>query len=1001
MNWLTKISQELGGGYELTLNGLREMHQYIAKTEGDIPGQGYLFDVSPKQTILDIDEIRQYFNDIFENWGQVGKHNWANDEPSDEEIQNQIDNDVFVYTSEYSFSHDNEEKTWNFLKTLDSDDISTAFRNAISKDIIKQLEDPNTRQQVFSQIMADAETWMQANEKAGFHPAREILEEINQEFAEFQAKDQRMNVIDNVHNQNVNVIEPLLAKISEMTVEVTEGLLEYAGGDYSYSSRYKWNELPEETVPIWIKWEKLQRTLSKNFESQLQEWYIDKNREMLEREAEESLGDSIRDEIRTFSSQWSDEYGFDPEAIFGNYERDDDNVDDNVIGSPNDLRYGMTLQTVQDIAHSMEESRLINDNESEALNAFLRIGAIAKVISRNPRIRNVFFSELESIDADDSVMIKSIWNHLGKGIRDFPSEVTAEYIQSMSDGDSRTLSNNFKTLPQSLQGAELYDFLSDMNRNIAIRNERRRLADERKVQEEAIRKQQEEKMHEQLKSRTTRMTEQELNKMRELGIAQRPFPHRYMLERGDYPGHFIGNELASKMTPFRISVSPEIDASVVPPGVYDLAAHSVGNPSFPEDQGRSFPALGWIGGYADYETQTMYILEVQSDIMQNTVHMRDPAKVRKQNLEEIESLQNKILLTQQKIDNLRNQGSSGPKANLSAKIERIKQENLSLHPTSPKYNQNLSLVDRLETQLANMPDDASNSSGRSEEAMAKLIQEWTGYTQQKESIESKKVPNVPSWLSSRSPSRFHDYKSKIENLFKHWVPIFFNVAMREARNRGFKKVRIIDADTLYQKWKTYSKEETKQLFERIYDKTAQERYNAIPVREGSFGLWEVDLGNPNLRIAKMHKNWLQKISSRKLASNWLVKNPETGREVWQDHLDAYFNFMSGPQMEQIYNTTKEMLEGPTEKYDTEMTYVDVDPLQEEELHTLRQEKNIFKLWLHQVPPDLKDEKGDLIPEFKKQVRNYLLRSQGFDPYEAEDEDIAVPSAAEMDEWFSK
>ena len=996
MNWLTKISQ-VEDSYNLSLVDLRRLQYSVMSMGGDITGQGYLFDMPEIQrwrqeggrSASDIAEIRKYFNDIFEDWGE-GRHNWANDDIGQDEINNEIDSLVEMYVSVYSFS-DHEDKMYSFMNSL-GDQVPTAFRNAISDNVIKQLEDPNTSQQVFSQIMAEAEKWMQANEKAGFNPTMEILEELNQEFAEFQAED-----------PNVNVIDPLLDKISYMTREVMEGLLEYAGGDYNYTSNYKWNELPEEKCPNWIDWKKLQMTLSDDFSTELSDWYKDDSTGMyggLQDQAAESISENRHESISELNRDWKRSHGFEPEELFDEYEREDH--DENMSEDPgDDFRYELTLGSVQDLANDIGEAWIVKDNYGKMLSASLRIGAISKVIARNPELSSIFAGEAENLSIDNAMMEKAIWNHLGNDIKNFPSEMTPEYIQNLSDGDSRTLSNNFKTLPQSLQGAGLDRLLSEMRDNVAIRDERRRVEDERLAQEEAIRKQQEEKMHEQLKSRTTRMTEQELNKMRELGIAQKTFPHRYMLERGDYPGHFIGNELASKMTPFRISVSPEIDASVVPPGVYDLAAHSVGNPSFPEDQGRSFPALGWIGGYADYETQTMYILEVQSDIMQNTVHMRDPAKVRKQNLEEIESLQNKILLTQQKIDNLRNQGSSGPKANLSAKIERIKQENLSLHPTSPKYNQNLSLVDRLETQLANMPDDASNSSGRSEEAMAKLIQEWTGYTQQKESIESKKVPNVPSWLSSRSPSRFHDYKSKIENLFKHWVPIFFNVAMREARNRGFKKVRIIDADTLYQKWKTYSKEETKQLFERIYDKTAQERYNAIPVREGSFGLWEVDLGNPNLRIAKMHKNWLQKISSRKLASNWLVKNPETGREVWQDHLDAYFNFMSGPQMEQIYNTTKEMLEGPTEKYDTEMTYVDVDPLQEEELHTLRQEKNIFKLWLHQVPPDLKDEKGDLIPEFKKQVRNYLLRSQGFDPYEAEDEDIAVPSAAEMDEWFAQ
>jgi hypothetical protein len=58
------------------------------------------------------------------------------------------------------------------------------------------------------------------------------------------------------------------------------------------------------------------------------------------------------------------------------------------------------------------------------------------------------------------------------------------------------------------------------------------------------------------------------------------------------------------------------------------------------------------------------------------------------------------------------------------------------------------------------------------------------------------------------------------------------------------------------------------------------------------------------------------------------------------------------------------------------------------------------MWLNEVPPELKMG-GDLEPTFKQAVRQYLVQTQGFDPYEFEEtEEVATPSADELESWFT-
>ena len=62
--------------------------------------------------------------------------------------------------------------------------------------------------------------------------------------------------------------------------------------------------------------------------------------------------------------------------------------------------------------------------------------------------------------------------------------------------------------------------------------------------------------------------------------------------------------------------------------------------------------------------------------------------------------------------------------------------------------------------------------------------------------------------------------------------------------------------------------------------------------------------------------------------------------------------------------------------------------------------HVFQMWLEEVPQELKIG-NDLEPEFKKHVRNYVLSTQGFDPYENdEQQETEIPSSDELESWFN-
>ncbi len=507
------------------------------------------------------------------------------------------------------------------------------------------------------------------------------------------------------------------------------------------------------------------------------------------------------------------------------------------------------------------------------------------------------------------------------------------------------------------------------------------------------------KLHYMLEEKYYNMTPENLQRMKDLGISNKPFGHSYLLERRNFPGG-TGSRPGPGAESFRVSIAPDKEylAKIPRELLEEMGIHSTGDPG-------GLPALGWVGGFADYVNKILYVAEVQSDIMQRTVHMRDPEKSKKQH--EVEqarigkeitklqaSLQNVTSPKQRligKIDNIRLENEITPRQQMQQRIDEVRQQLQSVSPyiadmppepnnqytklkaslegllrevsmapdvvdtNSPKYIKNQQLIDRLLGQLSQVSDtfDTSKTEQRIialQEQLAKF--EERDFSKGTGEGAARYVKNYPQW---------HDYKSRVENTFKDWIPIFFNVAMREAQNRGFTKVRIASSEYLQSRWASYSRPETKVLFDRVYDGTAQQ-YGAKPVDVGGNKWYEIDIPAEGGRIA-MKKNWLQKVANFDPVQ-------------WEIHIQKFFEV-----------SLQRMPELQESEYDLG-----------NEFNAQEGPRAVFIEWLKEVPPELQ-QNGQLHPNFKEKVRQWLIQNYQFDPFENEVEEMETPEPDEMENWW--
>ena len=933
MNWLHRHIK-FAQNFPLSVNGLIQMRQ-ASVLSPDIPGQAYLFqgpEVSELARLRGqnspslLDQLIKMMHNVFFIFGEDmdDEYDW-NLEVDEYQVEEEMSQYAEMDMTDYPF--DDPEKIWNIVRFLSSS-AESAQENA-------EIDDDDLRDVIKSAIGSNI-------------PSAEEFQKLYDEMSSMERSvvqfNQGENHGDTTMDFNANSVTQGWQKAMEQerdgydgseifqdalaafTSEVLQAIAESNNNNNTYNRHEKYME---EKLPNWLSDSDFREALREH--SRSIEWYIDEHKSGyggLEESAAESIGERDAEYFEEKKKEWEHRYGFDIiEYLAPEYDEENDS----------DPRRDVSLVQVADIAQTIaDEGYLIKGGTKAAQKASAITFAIKELASQDETLKFVFSHDLNMMT----------WN---------PRNVTNGIEELARD------SGQYLFGPLADQVTQMKE---RQEQQAAMEAEQRQLAEEQQRQEQQRRFEEQQRIedekHQMLPSLQETTTPEQLERMRELGIAKRPFGHETQLSRGTFPGAGPFKDLQS-MVPFTMSIAPTkdyVDKGKIPPELMkNTLLHTV--------QTDGQPALGWVGGFADYNNKILYIAEVQSDLMQRTSHMRDPEKVTKQRTEEVATIEKQIADTQAKMQN-----AVSPKQQVTRKLDAIQQENASLLPGDPRLQRNQGIIDNLLRQLPNVPDTVDT---RNLELTLQNLNQSLAEAQQR----LKEVTDEKTYFTSKYRP-WHDYKSKVENTFKEWIPLFFNAAFRLARDKQYERVRIITADNLMARWDKYARPETRILFERVYDQTAK-FYGAQQINDQGKTWWEVIM-NSDLRIA----SWLQRLTKTSQQHQWLIQDPTSGKFVWQIHLDVYFQKMQQHAPEMM-----------GEQFGAQTT----------DYAANEGKRSVFQMWLAEVQQEAPYLMmgGELDPNFKQAVRQYLVETQAFDPYEMEEQteevDMPIPSADELNDWL--
>ena len=956
MSWLRKLGhfKKFAQSFPLSIDGIREAKRQ-AMLSPDIPGQGYLFQGpgvaeharmrgSGSKTVLD--QMLQMFTSIFDIFSYM--ENKIDDDMQIDE--GQVEDEAWEYAKVYMEEHQfSDDDIWSMIRFIDETVLKPIIESSISS-TLSRLHDQTVVQALLQNIM---------ERKNDFEFFFETQMDI----------DFLVNALQNPQLNNENLHNSLFEQyLVDFTAEILKGIAESNG-------RYVGKTSLNEEFPEWLSEDSFLDGLKECKEAT--DWYLSENEDSLKEVAYQSIGEQNKSYFEEHKRENEHRFGFDVMGILSE-DYDPEFYDE---------RDEMLLSQISEICNRVI-LHFFKNGEGVDKEVNTLIYSIKKVAEANETTNFIFSHDL-NITQTDPKKVNNGLNLLAtghSGIQVFGPLAThfqelrnahIEKQKRLEEEEQRKWEEKQIKDREERQAAEIRRQEETRLRVERERVERERVEREsRELQERLILEQEQENIrHTMLPTHQEEVTPEQLNRMKELGIAKRPFQHSTELSRSSFPGSGFSAPPSGNMVSFTMAISPGkgyLGKDKIPKDLMtELHLHSTPT--------KGEPALGWVGGYADYDNKILYISEVQSDIMQRTPYMRDPKKSREQTQEE-------IALIQQQISNINNkiQNAVSPRKLLEQKIQRIYQENETLKiriQTQPqqsdvfqrKIQNNQQLIDNLLRQLPKSPDivdttDSQNQLSILQNNLSEAKQKLNNVERYPADRGNRFVKEYPQW---------HDYKSKVENLFKDWIPIFFNSAFRLAKSKGYERVRIITSDALMKMWERYARPETKNLFERVYDSTAA-FYGAQKIEVNNTEWWEVMMSNPDLRIAQ---NWLVKLikkSQQIPRHEWLVQYGN--KFVWQIHFDKFFEVMK--------------------KKLPELAGEEQWGAQEGDYAASEGKNHVFQMWLEEVPQELKIG-NDLEPEFKKHVRNYVLSTQGFDPYENdEQQETEIPSSDELESWFN-
>jgi hypothetical protein len=338
-------------------------------------------------------------------------------------------------------------------------------------------------------------------------------------------------------------------------------------------------------------------------------------------------------------------------------------------------------------------------------------------------------------------------------------------------------------------------------------------------------------------------------KAKEERILDSPFEHASRIAPSPFPGSGAFNSnylpgISNTAVPFNIAVypkrkenDPENFAKVLGPDGLNFHHHNIETLN---DENHYNHMIGWIGGYVDAVGKNMYIVELQSDVMQHTNYMKDPEKSKNKLNEDLKRYNQE--LTKEK-ENLAKQSAEGINAYYDKRIKDLEQKRDAANNDNMKQQMDTA-IQKL-TEQKNAKEDPWGKIRKKIQDTVSVIAEISNQIKELAEYESN---TKDSW---RKRPQYADVKSKIENRFSEYIDVFWNEVIYYCAKLEIKNLWISHSQHLAKVWAQYATADTVNMYEKIYDKRAQD-FGAE--KQGDF--WHLDLTKKMPKYA--NTNWYQR-----------------------------------------------------------------------------------------------------------------------------------------------
>ena len=338
-------------------------------------------------------------------------------------------------------------------------------------------------------------------------------------------------------------------------------------------------------------------------------------------------------------------------------------------------------------------------------------------------------------------------------------------------------------------------------------------------------------------------------KAKEERILDYPFEHASRIVPSSFPGSGAFNSnylpgISNTAVPFNIAVypkrkenDPENFAKVLGPDGLNFHHHNIETLN---DENHYNHIIGWIGGYIDAVGKNMYIVELQSDVMQHTNYMKDPEKSKNKLNEDLKGYNQE--LTKEK-ENLTKQSAEGINAYYDKRIKDLEQKRDAANNDNMKQQMDTA-IQKL-TEQKNAKEDPWGKIRKKIQDTENVIAEISNQIKELAEYESNEKD---SW---RKRPQYADVKSKIENRFSEYIDVFWNEVIYYCAKLEIKNLWISHSQHLAKVWAQYATADTVNMYKKIYDKKAQE-FGAE--KQGDF--WHLDLTKKMPKYA--NTNWYQR-----------------------------------------------------------------------------------------------------------------------------------------------